>query len=197
MKTVSLILLVFLISCSPQKSENDILNNNYHEVDFAPFATIQEPVILGLLGSLNFSKLIDKHNVSDIPEFIFSFLEKTYSQKFSITDKSENFRKGCLIFPHQIRMDSIEEALTGKEKIYYGSKLIFFSQGINYSILAFHTAGWEMYPSVIIFEHSEKNVTDHWIGKFSGDVKNSKGLIKGLTMRKKLTMGLEKQLGFH
>ena len=141
---------------------------------------------------MKFVKFIDKRKVDEIPEFIISFLENKELDGFSITDSDKKFQSGCLVpmlrddyakmmegFGDKVKESILLSYPETREDISY-RKLIFFGEGVNYSLLSFYTGG----QRVLIFKHQRKKITDYWSGKCWEFADNSKNMMEYLSDNK-------------
>lgn len=193
MKILNLLLLVLLTTSAQEESDNTstILNLNQSLIQTKVHSPNQDSMIVELLESLRFSNLIDKHKVNEIPDFIFSFLEKEYSREFRITDSNRYFQNGCIIYPNRDRetykefmkyqgakVDSTILMSLPKPEEICGRKLTFYAQGLSHSILNFHTSWGSTTTNVFIFKHNGKNgVAEFWRGKCPSNISTSEELI--------------------
>lgn len=184
------IFLLIIISCH-SKEENVQGLNTQLEINYQPFS--QSPIILDLIQKLESVEFVDKRKVKQIPNFIISFLEKQEPTKqYSITDSNNKFQSGCLVpmlkDDYAKMMSILGEKVSDSILLEYPEsnkdisfrKLIFYGEGVNYSILSFYRGGFVSSQRVLVFKHKNKRITDCWSGKCWEGVGNSKDMIKYL-----------------
>ena len=169
---------VIVNSCGQVKSDNFIIPNagikkinNQYLIDTA--VILNNKNLDTLITQIENSKLIDKFNVKDIPDFINDFLINATHDNFSIANPGENWQS----------TDVIIEELPNRQLIYLGV-------GENLIVLAYYSGGIGESEHILVFRYHDKDIIDFWCGNVLKDVKTKIEILKLLKENKLKHWGL-------
>jgi len=125
-----------------------------------------------LINKIKESELEEKTNKTEIPKFIFNFINDI-TNEFTIANPNEKWQAGCVVFEDLPRR-----------------KLEYFGLGSNVALMTYKSGGRGTSTKILIFHFENDKIIDFWCGNKLKDLKNIDEIIAHLIENKDKKWGL-------
>jgi len=177
-----LVMLIFMTSCNnnrnnvrsnPATPAIKLLSSIKQDVNGIKIDTeviLTDKNLKPLIAELAKSPIRSSYVVTDIPDFIKSFLDKVCSDRFSIANPGKNWN--CCD-------GSWDDKLPNRELNYWGINKDFF-------FIYYKTGGFGVGGRLILLKYQNKKVNDLWAGAIPLDLKSNEAIANFLEENKSI-----------